>query len=261
MYCKNCGISNDENAIFCNQCGHPLNDDVPDKKKDKKIKNKKVKNKKKIKKITKVKYKKAKNKEYKSNPIKNFILFILILLIMIMLGIIGVMGYHTWNENNIQVPNVVGFTYEEAIEELSKNNLIATYKTKTVDDEEQNGVVLSQTPIANKKVRKHKKIKLTVGVLEEYLELQDFTTMDLDNTIMVLKSLKLNYKIKEKITDTYKNNTIISQNPKSGTKIKQDQTIELTVAKNVEKTPQDEDNNSDEKESDIEEDEKELKNF
>lgn len=260
MYCKNCGILNDENAIFCNQCGHPLNADVPDKRKDKKIKNKKVKNKKEIKKITKVKYKKAKNKEYKSNPIKNFILFILILLIIIMLGVIGITGYHTWNENNIQVPNVVGFTYEEAIEELAKNNLIATYRTKTVDDEEQNGIVLSQTPIANKKCKKNKKIKLTVGILEKYIELQDFTTMDLDNTIMVLKSLKLNYKIREKITDTYKNNTIISQNPKGGTKIKQDQIIELTVAKNEEKTPLDEDNHSDEKESDIEE-EKELKNF
>ena len=44
MYCKNCGILNDEDAMFCKSCGIPLKEEQQKKeKKEKKSKPKKIK--------------------------------------------------------------------------------------------------------------------------------------------------------------------------------------------------------------------------
>ena len=160
MYCKNCGILNDEDAMFCKSCGIPLKEEQQKKEKKEKKSKPKTKVKKQVKKVTKVKYKKPKkqkNKDKKSSFFKNLLLFILIVLIIVMFGVIAVMGYYMWNENNIEVPDVTGTTYEQAVNTLLEKNLTAVQKTEIVDDKTKVGIVLKQTPKAKTKVGKIEK--------------------------------------------------------------------------------------------------------
>lgn len=272
MYCKNCGILNDEDAMFCKSCGIPLKEEQQKKEKKEKKSKPKTKVKKQVKKVTKVKYKKPKkqkNKNKKSSFFKNLLLFILIVLIIVMFGVIAVMGYYMWNENNIEVPDVTGTTYEQAVNTLLEKNLTAVQKTEIVDDKIKVGIVLKQTPKAKTKVGKNRKIKLTVGVLDEKITLQNLEKMNIDNAIVILKSLNLKYTIKEHETTTYNNDEIISQYPKAGTKVKKNQIIKLTVAKNTTDIVTEDDKknddtkdeiNSDNEDQEITTEEKELKN-
>lgn len=116
---------------------------------------------------------------------------------------------------------------------------------------------------------KTEKSKLTVGVLDEKITLQNFEKMNIDNAIVILKSLNLKYTIKEHETTTYNNDEIISQYPKAGTKVKKNQIIKLTVAKNTTDIVTEDDKknddtkdeiNSDNEDQEITTEEKELKN-
>lgn len=247
MYCNKCGTENEEDAIFCKQCGFNLSnfeetkelEPVNDKEKNK---NDKVKTKTKTKKV-KQKNKKQKNKKSKNvnktyNEVKKegmtlgqkflmFILFILVLGIAVALGYVGY-KYYT-NKDMVEVPNVVGLTYEQAELRLSEEGLDTIEAIEETDVQENDGVVLDQDKASGKKVKKGSNIKVYVG--EYSVELSKYEGVDVETVKSKLDDLGLKYSITEKISDKYDEGVVLSQSVKEGAKVKLDEVIKLVVAK------------------------------
>lgn len=114
IICPNCKTENDDDAKFCKNCGYYFlekeNNKRESKKKDKVKHKTKTKNKTKVK---KEKVKAPKNKQYndkpKSNIFTKILLLFFILLSIGLLVIASILGYHYYEENNIEVPNVIGY--------------------------------------------------------------------------------------------------------------------------------------------------------
>ena len=114
-----------------------------------KIKKKKhVKKDKTVKKKVKTKYKtkvvkeKGSSEKQKSSFFSKFLVFILLIIVIALAGIASVFAYHYYQENNIEVPSVVGYSYEEATAILGEAKLSYQQKEELTTDESEVGVVI-----------------------------------------------------------------------------------------------------------------------
>ena len=119
IICPNCKTENDDDAKFCKSCSYYFlekeNNKQDNNRKERK-KKEKVKHKTKTKNKTKVKKEKVKapkNKQYNDKPkssiFTKILLLFFILLSIGLLVIASILGYHYYEENNIEVPNVIGY--------------------------------------------------------------------------------------------------------------------------------------------------------
>lgn len=256
MYCKNCGILNDEDAEFCKKCGFNLTEENVNVKeeensstKEKKQKPKKVKNKtktkiKKIKEKPKKQEKQKKEKKNKNNIIikkemsfaQSLLMLFLFLLVIVLLGVVGFGAYYIWNNQSVEVPSVVNLSYEKAELTLAKSNLGINKVEKIVEDKTLDGIVISQNKNVNKKVLKNTIIKVAVGVYQKKYTVQNFIGMELDTVTKILDINNVTYKINYEETDKYDSNIILSQTPKRGTKLEDNEIVTLSVSKKISST-------------------------
>lgn len=265
MICKNCGMENDTDAVFCKYCGSQLTDNNKNSNNNyKPEKRSKGKTKVKKKKVTKTKYKKEKNRNNKQNKStgKNIIIFILSLLII---GIIGIFIYLYYNFYTIEVPDVLNMNVEEATNVLAEKQLKVNIKTKLVDDEKLVDVVISVSPKEKSKVPINKKVTLTIGKLTNEIVLDNYVNLNIDEAKLLLDQKGIKYKIVTEKSNK-ENNTVIKQSKKAYSKINKNETIIITISKQNTKTSDDlsdskdkvednskeNDNNSDVKTSEIE---------
>lgn len=264
MKCIKCNTINEEDAIFCKKCGYNLlNENVQEdteKKKKPKVKTKtKIKTKTKVKKI---KEKPRKNKENNKTIERRMsfgqklLMFFMIILIIILLIVCAIGGYYYYQEENVNVPNVTGLTYEEAELILAKNDLKIIKEEKEVDDIELNDIVTEQNKEVGKEVHKNTKVRVIVGKIKEYI-LPDFIGLSIDKVKNTLNHNNIKYKITIKEIYTGEDNVVLSQSPNKKSKITVDKTVNLVVSKKVKKT---EENIIDDKENDSEDDLKESTN-
>ena len=69
--------------------------------------------------------------------------------------------YKYYQKNyNIEVPNLIGETYEGARYKLAKKDLRIEKKEKKVDSEDENGIVIKQSKNEGTRVKKNTKIKV-----------------------------------------------------------------------------------------------------
>lgn len=238
MYCKKCGIENEEDALYCKRCGAALIEQYEKKEKEKKPKQK-VKTKTKVK--TKVKKKKTKpskrnNKkqvvtERKMGLLSKIVMFFLILLVLALAGISCLLGYRIYSDENIEVPDVTMMTYEEAESTLLEKNLNIDKKEKLVEEEAQDGVVIEQNKKPGKKVSKNTVIKVTVGVLNPSINVPNVVGMSLDQAKNTLNHINISYSISYKEVEEEEDSIVLSQNPKKGNKIEKNEKVLLTVSK------------------------------
>ena len=231
MKCKYCNSINDDDAVFCKKCGNSLLEEDIKKTKDKSRQKKKVKVKKKVKKVKQRKVK-NKNKSDKKMSFGNKLLFIIMLLIiLILLSACLIGGYYYYNQQNIEVPNVVGLTYTDAESELAKADLKAVKVEKEVEDTNQEGIVIKQNK-NGKKVAKNSKIKLTIGIIKKYT-LPNFIGKNIDQAKNELTHNNIKYKI-EYMESEKENGIILEQSPKLK-KIDSSIVVTLYVSKKQEK--------------------------
>ena len=260
MYCKKCGALNDEDSMFCKHCGFPISEQDLDYKDLKELQKKqeknekkdsKDKNKSKNKTKTKTKNKVEKEKSRKNNDQKSekgmtfgqkILMFILFVMVFSLIGVLTLGGYHYYKSRNIEVPNLIGMTYEEAELALAKKDLKIQKVEQITEDENENNIVLNQNKTPGTKVRKNKTIKVTIGKYQKTYILENLTGMNIDNAISILESNNIKYEIKYKETEDYENNTIISQSPDTGEKLTEEDKVTLTVAKNTNQNKETEEN-------------------
>ncbi|MGM9878825.1 MAG: PASTA domain-containing protein [Bacilli bacterium] len=275
MHCKKCGALNDEDSLFCKHCGFPISEDLDyqnltqyqNKQEDEKSQKEKIKGKNKTKTKTKNKTKnKVKNKTKKEKPRKSnnqksekgmtfgqkVLMFILFIMVFSLIGVLSFGGYHYYKSRNIEVPNLINMTYEEAELTLAKKDLKIKKVNQITENENENNIVLKQNKTPGKKVRKSATIKVTVGEYQKTYIMEDFTGMNIDTVINTLESNNIKYEIKYKEDNDYENYTIISQTPNAGKKLTEDDEVTLIVAKNTTQNPTTEENNETEQSSEKE---------
>lgn len=241
MKCKYCDTINDVDAVFCKKCGLSLLDD--DVKKNKQNKKKtKQKNKVKTKVKTKTKVKKIKQKAKKNNNKEiqrkmsfgqKLLMFLMFLIIIVLLGVCGVAGYYYYQEQNIEVPDLSGLTYNDATIKLAESDLKIIKKTKEVTDSNLDNVVISQNKKVGVKVAKNSKITVTIGELSKY-KLPDFKGENIDKVKNTLNHKNIKYKITFKEVTSGEASVVVSQTPSKNNIIKINQIVYLVVSKKIE---------------------------
>ncbi len=255
IICPNCKTENDDDAKFCKNCGYYFlekeNNKRESKKKDKVKHKTKTKNKTKVK---KEKVKAPKNKQYndkpKSNIFTKILLLFFILLSIGLLVIASILGYHYYEENNIEVPNVIGYSYEEATVILDTANLSYEMKEVETTNQEEIGIVIKQSKKGGSKTHENAIITLTVGVLDNHVTVPDVIDMTLEEATSILNENNISYRIEYEETTDEENNTVIKQSIRAGKKIENTEIITITVARNTNNNSDTDNNETNNEETD-----------
>ena len=245
--CPNCYTENEEDAIYCKKCASLLNEDKnsnKDKEKKHVKKDKTVKKKVKTKYKTKVVKEKGSSEKPKSSFFSKFLVFILLIIVIALAGIASVFAYHYYQENNIGVPSVVGYSYEEATAILGEAKLSYQQKEELTTDESEVGVVIKQSKRAGSKTHENAVITLTVGVLDSRVEVPDVRGMMLEDAINTLNHAGISYQLVYKESNKDEN-VILKQNIRPGKEIDNSESVTLTVSvsKKEDDTNQNEEDN------------------
>lgn len=234
MTCPKCGMENDEDAFFCKRCGFPLDEEVENYNQNNNSRTKpkrgktKTKNKSKVK--TKVKYKDNNEKQKgKMSFFQSFMMFFFILLSICALGAAGFLGYYIYQNSNIEVLDVIGYSYEDAERTLKESKLQVQKIEEEVTDEDEVGIVIKQNRKAGSKVMENTVIKLYVGVLDEKVTVPDVEGLSLDEAVALLNKNNVKYEIKYETSD--EDNIVLVQSVRANQKIEKDEVVTITVSK------------------------------
>lgn len=253
MHCINCGTLNSKDSLFCKKCGYSLvesylreanknynfvnsnykKDQLPREKSKNNNQVNKNYNKKKVinKNKTKVKKYKSKNsskdKEVvrKMSGFQKFMFVLLVLIVILLMGVVAFLGLYIVSQKTVEVPDVVGLSYDEAALKLQQNNL--TVSKKEIEGLE--GIVLSQNKKAGSRVLNNTSITITVGVREVLLP--NLVGMSQEAAVSILNKYGIEYEIKIIANDE---EYVISQSPKAGTNIKDIKKVILEIGKEEE---------------------------
>jgi eukaryotic-like serine/threonine-protein kinase len=161
---------------------------------------------------------------------RNLVILLVVLLVALaviaffLLRSVGVFG------GNVNVPDVVGLTAEQATQTLHNEQLTvgsSTVKTSTV----AKGDVLSTDPKAGTSVAKNSAVKLVVsgGPDIPIVEVPAVTGQQLTQAIAALQAKNLGYTV-DSVTSDQPVGTVLSQNPAGGTRVPDTHKVTLTVS-------------------------------
>ena len=165
----------------------------------------------------------------------------IILIFLVLLGISFIFVFKDFlnkkgAENKIEVPDVSGYTIEDAREALEKEGFTVEEDVKLEYSENvlKNRVVKT-LPKAGKKVSKTTTITLSVSSGSEKIEIKDYTGLVYTEVKKELENRGINVKIKteehDKTDEKYKENVIISQDVVEGSTLKVGESLTLIIPK------------------------------
>ncbi len=174
--------------------------------------------------------KERKNRRRKT---KNSILAFIIAILAVFLIGFGTYSFMSGGRQEYQVPDLAGMTVEEAEAALSEANLKLdkTIEFETSEEVEE-GKIISQKPGANQYVKKSRKIKITVssGLEEGEITIPLVEGIPEDEAESRLLGYHLNVTKQEKEDETVPQGYVISQSPKSNTKVSKGYTVTLYIS-------------------------------
>ncbi len=150
------------------------------------------------------------------------------------------MGSLFTNGGNVEIPDIVGMSYDEAVEMyVESGDENAEYKFniikgRTVESDEEEGTILAQDPEKGSKVKKEDVIIITVEIsegnneirLKNYTKHKDFREVEIE-----INELGLEAEFVEEFSDDIPKGSIISQEPEFGTYVKKGELITFYVSK------------------------------
>lgn len=228
-YCSDCKVLNEEDALVCKICGKKLDESTKTSTKNKIKKNRqRTKHKTKVKNNTKTKKVVKDNREKgRMNFFQKFLMFILINLCIALSLLCAYFGYQMYKADNIDVPNVIGYSYEEAKGLLKENNLDSIKIEKEVEDEDKIGIVIDQNK--KHKAKENEAIRLTVGVKNTRVKMPDLTGLSKKEALNILNKMGIKYEIEYEEDD--EEDTIIKQSIKAGDIVNQNSYVKLIISK------------------------------
>ena len=135
------------------------------------------------------------------------------------------------------VPDLMNKTLEEAWVIVADTEFTIDEEgiVYEVSEEYEEGKIMHQNPGANQSVKKNKKIQLTIssGTTEGNISVPDVLNSDFAEAKELIESKGLKCQIIEEESSDFELNRVMSQSPKSGTKVTQGYTVILHVCTKV----------------------------
>lgn len=173
----------------------------------------------------------------RENKVKGGLILTLFALIAVLLLGFGTYFFMSGGRQEYQIPDLTGMTLEEAETALAEANLRLddTVDTETSEDVEE-GKIISQKPGANQYVKKNRKIRVTVslGLGEGEISIplvEGIPSIEAEDRLL---DKHLNIKVEEREDNSVPEGYVISQSPKSGTKVTKGYTVTIYVSKGKE---------------------------
>lgn len=181
----------------------------------------------------------AKDKEPetpKKKKIKKSVI-IAVILVVILIGLVAGFLFYSHKKVNedlnkeIEIPNLVGRSYDDVVEEYSKQGIEVIKDKVEYNSEIQEGNIISQTPEKGTKT-KDKKVKVVVSRGEKLVEVPDVTGKDIKVATYELEdTLGFVVEREDVVSEKVATGIIISQSAKKDEKIPYGSTIKLEVSK------------------------------
>lgn len=130
----------------------------------------------------------------------------------------------------IEVPTVVNLDQDQAVKELERKGLKANISRTEQSDEYEIGKVMSQDPSPNSKVTRNTLVNLVISEGRE-VEVPDLRNMNLSQAEDTLKEMGLRLgRTSTQSNDSIEKDLVISQQPRSSTKVQAGSEIDVTVS-------------------------------
>ena len=172
----------------------------------------------------------------KKKKIKKSVI-IAIILVVILIGLVAGFLFYSHKKVNedlnkeIEIPNLVGRSYDDVVEEYSKQGIEVIKDKVEYNSEIQEGNIISQTPEKGTKT-KDKKVKVVVSRGEKLVEVPDVTGKDIKVATYELEdTLGFVVEREDVVSEKVATGIIISQSIKKDEKIPYGSTIKLEVSK------------------------------
>lgn len=168
-------------------------------------------------------------------PVKWLVICVLVMVGSYLLVVFGIGSCYMRRGQDVEVPEVVGFTYEEAEQILMSHNLLAE-SAGEVDSNLPVGYVVEQSPAAGMTVREGRNIKLKISSGTGLVHIPDLSGRSVRQAEIVLSKLGLSIgDISEVHDEAVPEGGIISQTPEPHQTIARGGKIDLLVSLGSEK--------------------------
>lgn len=154
---------------------------------------------------------------------------IAVMIVTVLAGVFFAYGKF-WSTAEVVVPNVVGKTVADADHILQEHKLRVSL-TERFDDNVAAGIIISQTPAADSKVKEDRMISLYVSKGAEITVVPDVRTMTLREAELMLRNEGFVIGNIEEVASDEPADTVVDQNPRSPAQIHKSQKIDLIVSR------------------------------
>ena len=145
------------------------------------------------------------------------------------------MGYLYQNYTDVpivEVPDILGMNYKEAENHAAQVGLELKKQKEIYDSDYKDDEIISQYPVSGEMVRQTRPIMVTISKGPEVKTMPELKNMTYRKAEILLDNKNINIdNIKYVYDDKISKDHILQQQPESGTKIKNDTDIVLTVSK------------------------------
>lgn len=168
------------------------------------------------------------NKNRKNTKVLVGVIISIVVLIALGFGSFKLFG---GTSKEVEVPNIVGKTTEEAKKELLVLNLTLVEAGTEVSDQPE-GTVLEINPKAGTKVKENSEVRVIVSGGETKLKMPDLKEYDINTAKTILNSLGLTIESSsEEYSDNVAKGQIISQDPSPDTDVSASDKITVVISK------------------------------
>lgn len=175
--------------------------------------------------------KQKKKKEREKKKKTRNIIIIAVLAVIVAAICIFVFG----GNEEVKVPNVLGMTYENAEAELHKKGLEIEKGNEVFSDEYKAGEIVSQSPKADMKVKKGKVIRVNISKGAGTAIVPSLIGMTVDEAKAKLEESGFTLGSVDEAESSSPAGTVISQDPGAGVEVESSQTVNIVIAKAIEK--------------------------
>lgn len=134
----------------------------------------------------------------------------------------------------VTVPNICNLPYEDAIEELRKNNLDGAITERRYDHIIDEGNVIVQEPLPGEQVKAGRIINLTVSLGAETIKIPYLIGLNLEKGKLIIRNLGLVIEsVDSAFSDSLPVGKIIKTVPAFESEVKKGNAIRVTVSKGV----------------------------
>ena len=134
---------------------------------------------------------------------------------------------------DVQIPNLVGLSREEAQKQTEEANLVFEVQEETFDDEVLAGYVISQDPayIENYTIKEKTTIKVIISKGQEIITVPKVVGMETEEAKTTLEELGLTVEVVEETSRRVEKGYVIEQSIEEGEEVNSGETVTITVSK------------------------------